>query len=64
MIFAFCKVAAVLQKNVSSVIANRVKHGCVRKVKETREKQNSGYGEQTKPFAFPYLLTFTAENGK
>lgn len=37
------EVVAVLQKNVRDIIANRVKDGCGRKVKVTREKQNTGY---------------------
>lgn len=60
MIFAFCEVAAVLQENVRYIIANRVKDGRGRRVKETREKQNTGYGVQTKhrmhsvaPFCIP-----------
>lgn len=42
------EVAAVVQKNVRNIIENRVKDGCGRRVKDTREKQNTGYSEQTK----------------
>lgn len=76
LIFAFslCTfVASALHKNVRNITANRVKDCCGRRVKGTRQEQNTGYGEQTKhrlhsvaPFASSYQLglTFTSEYGK